>query len=96
VRPSPAIETIAYFSAAELLTNAAKHSHATTVTVHATQHHSILRLCVTDDGTGGADPGRGSGLAGLATRVRTVDGHLYIDSPPGGPTRITVELPMRA
>jgi signal transduction histidine kinase len=102
VRPSPAIETIAYFSAAELLTNAAKHSHATTVTVHATQHHSVLRLCVTDDGAGGAggaggaDPGRGSGLAGLATRVRTVDGHLYVDSPPGGPTRITVELPTQA
>ncbi len=96
VRPSPAIETIAYFSAAELLTNAAKHSHATTVTVHATQHHSVLRLCVTDDGAGGAVPGRGSGLAGLATRVRTVDGHLYVDSPPGGPTRITVELPMQA
>ncbi|HKT03889.1 MAG TPA: histidine kinase, partial [Rugosimonospora sp.] len=96
VRPSPAIETIAYFSAAELLANAAKHSHAGTVAVHAELRHEILRLCVTDDGAGGADPARGSGLAGLAARIRTVDGNLYIDSPAGGPTRITVELPLRA
>jgi signal transduction histidine kinase len=96
VRPSPAIETIAYFCAAELLANAAKHSGATVVTVDAAQHAAVLRLCVSDDGTGGADPGRGSGLAGLAGRIRTVDGTLDIASPTGGPTRITIELPMRA
>jgi signal transduction histidine kinase len=96
VRPSPAIETISYFCAAELLANAAKHSRANTVTVRATQHDGVLRLCVTDDGVGGADPGHGSGLSGLAGRVRTVDGRLDIASPPGGPTRITVELPLRA
>jgi len=96
VRPSPAIETIAYFCAAELLANTAKHSHANTVTIHVAQHDDVLRLCVADDGVGGADPDRGSGLAGLATRVRTVDGRLDVVSPPGGPTRITVELPMRA
>jgi signal transduction histidine kinase len=96
VRPSPAIETIAYFCAAELLANAAKHSHADAVTLHATQHDGLLRLCVADDGVGGADPGRGSGLSGLAARARTVDGRLAITSPLGGPTRITVELPLQA
>ena len=53
-------------------------------------------LQVGDDGTGGADPARGSGLAGLAQRVAVVDGRLAIVSPPGGPTLITVELPLRA
>jgi signal transduction histidine kinase len=56
----------------------------------------MLLLSVSDDGTGGADPAGGSGLAGLAQRVRTVDGRLEISSPPGGPTRITAELPLRA
>ena len=55
----------------------------------------LVRLSVTDDGTGGADPARGTGLAGLAQRVTVVDGRLDITSPPGGPTRITVELPLR-
>jgi signal transduction histidine kinase len=96
VRPSPAIETIAYFCAAELLANAAKHSAANVVTVDVAQHGAVLRLVVADDGLGGADPARGSGLAGLAGRVRTVDGTLHVASPPGGPTRITVELPLRA
>ena len=53
-------------------------------------------LTVTDDGRGGADPARGSGLAGLAQRVAVVDGRLEITSPPGGPTRVTVELPLHA
>ncbi len=96
VRPSPAIETIAYFCAAELLANAAKHSYANGVTVDARQQDGVLRVCVADDGVGGADPDGGSGLSGLAGRVRTVDGRLDIASPPGGPTRITVELPLRA
>jgi signal transduction histidine kinase len=55
----------------------------------------VLRLHVTDDGLGGADPSRGSGLAGLAQRTSTVDGTLRVSSPPGGPTLVTVELPMR-
>jgi signal transduction histidine kinase len=49
-----------------------------------------------DDGVGGADPGRGSGLSGLVQRVAVVDGRLDVDSPPGGPTEITVDLPLRA
>ena len=96
VRPTPAIETIAYFCAAELLANAAKHSVADRIEVRAAERDGVLRLSVTDDGAGGADPDRGSGLAGLAERLRTVDGRLEISSPPGGPTRITVELPLRA
>jgi signal transduction histidine kinase len=95
-RPTPAIETIAYFCAAELLANAAKHSHATRVTVRATEADGRLLLAVGDDGAGGADPAGGSGLAGLAQRVRTVDGRLEIASPPGGPTTVTAMLPLRA
>jgi len=96
VRPTPAIETIAYFCAAELLANAAKHSHANKITIGVASREAVLLLTVTDDGAGGADPDRGSGLSGLAHRVSTVDGRLDVASPPGGPTRITVELPLRA
>jgi signal transduction histidine kinase len=95
-RPTPAIETIAYFCAAELLANAVKHSFASKVEITATERAGILGLTVTDDGVGGADPARGSGLAGLAQRVSTVDGRLDVTSPPGGPTRISLELPLRA
>ncbi|MDX6389192.1 MAG: hypothetical protein QOJ73_255 [Streptosporangiaceae bacterium] len=100
VRPTPAIETIAYFCAAELLANVAKHGSANKIKVEikasARERDRMLILAVSDDGVGGADPARGSGLAGLAQRVRTVDGLLAIASPPGGPTQITVELPLRA
>jgi signal transduction histidine kinase len=94
-RPAPAIETIAYYCAAELLANAAKHSHAGQVTVQADGRHGSLTLAVGDDGVGGADPARGSGLAGLAQRVSTVDGRLRIASPRGGPTLVSVQLPLR-
>ena len=95
-RPTPAIETIAYFCAAELLANAAKHSGANQVAVDVTQRGETLRLRVSDDGAGGADPSRGSGLPGLVQRVRTVDGRFHLTSPAGGPTVVTVELPLRA
>jgi signal transduction histidine kinase len=96
VRPTPAIETIAYFCAAELLANAAKHSCGNKLAVRAAGQRDVLLLSVADDGTGGADPDRGTGLSGLAQRVAVVDGRLTIASPPGGPTKITVELPLRA
>jgi len=96
VRPSKAIETIAYFSAAELLANAAKHSRARRTIVEVTERDETLRLQVRDDGIGGAMPGAGTGLTGLADRVRAVDGRLEVVSPPGGPTVITVELPLHA
>ena len=95
-RPSDAIETIGYFSAAELLTNVAKHSTARHATLEAVHVPGLLRIRVTDDGAGGARPVVGGGLRGLADRVRAVDGRLEIDSPAGGPTTITVELPSHA
>jgi signal transduction histidine kinase len=95
-RPSAAIETIAYFSAAELLANVAKHSGARHATLEAVHVPGLLRIRVTDDGHGGASPVPGGGLRGLAERVRTVDGQLDIDSPAGGPTVVTVELPSHA
>ena len=95
-RPSQAIETMAYFCAAELLANAIKHSSANTIEIAIDKEHaSRLRVRVTDDGSGGADPSRGTGLAGLAQRASTVDGKLQVSSPPGGPTTVTVELLMR-
>jgi Putative sensor/Histidine kinase len=95
-RPSAAIETIAYFSAAELLANVAKHSGARHATLEAVHVPGLLRVRVTDDGRGGARPVSGGGLCGLAERVRTVDGRIEIDSPRGGPTTVTVELPSHA
>jgi signal transduction histidine kinase len=92
-RPSPAVESIAYFCAAELLANAVKHSGASGATVTVTVRDEVLRLSVRDDGRGGAAIGAGSGLRGLLARARTVDGTLTCDSPPGGPTVVTVELP---
>ncbi len=95
-RPSPAIETIAYFCAAELLANAIKHSSANLIEIDIdTARPGVLRLRVSDDGRGGADPSRGTGLDGLRQRASTVDGSLSVSSPPGGPTSVTVELPTR-
>ncbi|HEY1641383.1 MAG TPA: sensor domain-containing protein [Streptosporangiaceae bacterium] len=92
-RPAAAIETIAYFCAAELLANVAKHSGARQATLEAVHVPGLVRLRVSDDGRGGARIAGGSGLAGLAERIRTVDGHLGISSPRGGPTVVTIELP---
>lgn len=99
-RPAPAIETIAYYCAAELVTNAVKHAGAGRVLVLAHGDGDRLRLRVRDDGAGGArlsrpdGAGHGTGLQGLADRVRAVDGTLGIDSPAGGPTVVTVTLPL--
>jgi len=95
-RPSAAIETIAYFCAAELLTNVAKHAGARHATLEAAHVGGLLRIRVSDDGCGGARLEERGGLAGLAERVRTVDGRLQVSSPPGGPTVVTVELPSHA
>ncbi len=96
-RPAPAIETIAYFCAAELIANAIKHSYADNIEIEINYERSgLLRLRISDDGVGGAHQARGSGLAGLAQRVSTVDGRLDVSSPPGGPTIVLVELPLRA
>ena len=93
-RPSPAIEAIAYFCAAELLANVAKHSGASRTDIKVSDESGRLVMNVTDDGTGLARLKPGGGLAGLAERVQTVDGLLSVDSPAGGPTTMTVELPV--
>jgi len=92
-RPPPSLETILYFSAAELLTNAAKHGRAAT-SVEVTDDHEVLRLRVRDRGPGGARIVPGGGLAGVAERLRTVDGELTVTSPPGGPTEVTARVPL--
>jgi signal transduction histidine kinase len=92
-RPPPAVESMVYFTACELLTNANRHSGAQHATIRLSADDEVLRLRVGDDGHGGARPRAGGGLAGLAERVRTVDGRLMIDSPSGGPTTVTVEIP---
>jgi signal transduction histidine kinase len=91
-RPAPAIETVAYFCAAELLANAAKHSRAGRIELGVVRSGEHLKLTVTDDGRGGADPD-GPGLSGLARRIAVVDGRLTVHSPPGGPTRVEIDLP---
>jgi signal transduction histidine kinase len=87
-----AVQTAAYYVVAEALTNAAKHAHAYRVLVELERRDSILTITVSDDGVGGADP-EGSGLAGLRTRVRALDGRLEVQSPSGGPTVVRAEIP---
>jgi signal transduction histidine kinase len=95
-RPSPAIEAIAYFCAAELLANVAKHSGASRTDIRVSDESGRLVMSVTDDGAGLARLKPGGGLAGLVERVQTVDGQLSVHSPAGGPTTMTVELPVHA
>ena len=92
----PTLEAIAYFVVAESLTNVAKHAEATRIAVSVRRLHDAVRVTVTDDGRGGADPRHGSGITGLADRVAGVDGRLTVDSPPGGPTVLCADLPWRA
>ncbi|MEU8901567.1 sensor domain-containing protein [Nocardia sp. NPDC048505] len=97
-RPSPAIEAIAYFSVAELLTNVVKHARADRVWVSVVPHDArTLAVTVRDNGIGGVLPpgaaAGGSGLSGLAARARAVEGTLTVDSPAGGPTVVTMLLP---
>ncbi len=94
-RPASAIEGIAYFTVSELLQNISKHARATSAAVEVWRVGNRLMLQVTDNGVGGADAAAGSGLAGLAERLDAVDGILVVDSPHGGPTRVTAELPWR-
>ncbi len=96
---APAVQTIAYYSVAELVTNAVKHARATGITVVVERDGATVRLRVRDDGRGGAviaEPdalGHRSGLGGLVDRIRAVDGDLVLTSPTGGPTVVTVTLP---
>ncbi|GAA1562377.1 sensor histidine kinase [Kribbella hippodromi] len=92
-RPSLTIESIAYFVVTEALTNVAKHAEAAQAEVRVTRKGDVLRVEVRDNGQGGADPVRGSGLRGLTDRVSGVDGRLTVDSPPGGGTTLIAEVP---
>jgi signal transduction histidine kinase len=91
-RPAPAVETAAYFVAAEALANATKHSYADRVEIRVTDSGGALELEVEDDGRGGADP-NGTGLLGMRRRVQALDGTLTVTSPKGGPTTIHAQLP---
>ena len=92
-RPSPVIEAVAYFVVSEGLANIAKHAQASQAEVFVQRTGDRLHVIISDDGVGGADPARGTGLTGLARRASSVDGTFEIVSPPGGPTLLTVDLP---
>jgi signal transduction histidine kinase len=92
-RLPPPVEATAYFVIAEALTNVAKHSHATSASVHLRELTGTLVLEVCDDGVGGALNDHGGGLQGLRDRVAGAEGELRISSPVGGPTVLVVELP---
>ena len=89
------IEACAYYFTAEALTNVAKYAHASAAWVELSLEDDRLRVQVRDDGVGGADPTTGTGLRGLRDRVDALDGDLEVDSPRGGGTIVTVELPVR-
>ena len=90
--PAP-VEAAAYFVCAEALTNVAKYARAARVTIEARREPGRLVVAIADDGAGGADPARGSGLRGLADRVEALGGRLSVESPPGAGTRLEAELP---
>lgn len=94
-RLPPAVEVAAYYAVAEVLTNAAKYAQASTVVVAAGLHGGQLDITITDDGVGGADPARGSGLVGLTDRIEALNGRMTINSPLGDGTRVQVRLPVR-
>lgn len=91
-RPLPSIESAAYFAVSELLTNAAKHgAHSAEAAIN--HDCGLLEIVVSDDGPGGADPARGSGLHGVGRRLATFDGTMTVTSPAGGPTTVNLEIP---
>ncbi|WP_206067189.1 sensor histidine kinase [Nonomuraea composti] len=92
-RPESPVEAAVYFAVSELLSNAARHGDASTAAVDISSHGADLRVTVTDDGLGGADPAKGSGLNGIERRLLAFDGVLALNSPPGGPTTVTLDLP---
>ncbi|MFI6791990.1 sensor histidine kinase [Nonomuraea sp. NPDC050383] len=94
-RPVSEVETALYFVAREAITNAIKHAGAGDILVVLSEDEETVSVAISDDGAGGADPS-GGGLSGLARRVLALDGSFAVDSPPGGPTRITATLPKEA
>jgi signal transduction histidine kinase len=92
-RPPAPVESAAYFAVSELLANVAKHSGGGAAEVDLRYSDGALRISVSDDGDGGADPSRGTGLSGVARRLAAFDGVLVLSSPAGGPTVINMEVP---
>ena len=93
-RPLPQpIELAAYFVASEALANVAKYAHATAVTLRVARNGTNVTIEIADNGIGGADASRGSGLRGLEDRVEALDGALHVSSPAGGGTTVSAELP---
>jgi signal transduction histidine kinase len=92
-RPPAPVESAVYFAVSELLANVSKHAQASQAWVDLRHDSGMLRVTVTDDGSGGADPAGGSGLAGLEHRLAAFDGVLAVSSPPGGPTVVNMEVP---
>jgi signal transduction histidine kinase len=93
-RLGSAVEAAAYYVVAEAMTNVAKYAQASSATISVGRSNGAATVTVSDDGVGGADPVRGSGLLGLAARVEALNGRLEVDSPPGGGTRITAKIPL--
>jgi signal transduction histidine kinase len=94
-RLSAEVEAAAYFVCSEALANAAKYASASRVVVRVTADDRAALVEIVDDGVGGADPAQGSGLRGLADRVEALGGALRLESPPGGGTRLSAELPLQ-
>jgi signal transduction histidine kinase len=92
-RASAPVESAAYFAVSELLANVSKHAEARETWIDIRYTDGMLRIGVTDNGHGGADPARGSGLRGIERRLAAFDGILAVSSPPGGPTAVTMEIP---
>jgi signal transduction histidine kinase len=92
-RASAPVESAAYFAVSELLANVSKHAEARQTWIDIRHTDDMLRIGVTDNGHGGADPSRGSGLRGIERRLASFDGVLAVSSPPGGPTAVTMEIP---
>jgi signal transduction histidine kinase len=90
--PAP-VESASYFAVSELLANVAKHSEARQARIDIRYRQGMLAICVTDDGRGGADPGRGTGMRGIERRLAAFDGGLVLSSPSGGPTIVQLEIP---
>jgi signal transduction histidine kinase len=93
-RLSTDVEAAAYYVVAESLTNIAKYAHASSADVEVRRDGDVLVVRVSDDGVGGADPARGSGLSGLADRVAVLDGTLAVESPRGKGTSVRAEIPL--
>jgi signal transduction histidine kinase len=91
-----AVEAAAYYVIAESLANVGKYADASEVTVRVSHDNGCARIEVADDGVGGADAADGSGLRGLADRVAALEGTLTVDSPPGGGTRVSAEIPLES